>query len=543
MLCLALALPVAGCKRAPSATHSSDLFAEAAARSGITFRQQSGKNKDALDIVQIEAGGCGMVDYDGDGKLDLYLVQGQHSPGAGGGNRLYHNRGDGTFEDVTERAGVAGSGYGMACGVGDFDADGRPDLYVCNFGTSQLFRNRGDGTFQDVTAATGAGVKGCAVGALFADLDGDGWPDLYVTRYVHIGPKDQLLCPTMGVASPCGPAVYAPEPGVFLHNDAGRRFVDRTREAGLVDKGHGMSAAVAMLGDGPGLHLFVANDSSANAFFAPVGKGRYVDRALAAGVAYGDMGTAEANMGCDFGDYDGDGKLDLLIGVMQDRSTVLFRNEGGGMFSLASHQAGIVDATAPVVTFGCGFLDYDNDGDLDFFQANGHIRDRIHEIDPGQQYAQPRQLFENVGGGRFVDRSAASGAALLTPAVGRGTAFGDLDNDGDIDILVNNLDGPPMLLLNQAEKLHRHWLSVRLAGPRTNRSPEGAIVQLTVGDRKLTRHLHTARSYASASDARVHFGLGAATTAGPLQIRWPDGTTQSVPVPAIDREMTVAYSR
>jgi len=501
----------------------------------LPFRHESGAET-ALDILQTSAGGCGLLDYDGDGLLDLYLVQGRHTPGSG--NRLYRNRGGGEFDDVTDRAGVRGRGYGLAAAVGDYDGDGRPDLYVCNHGTSELFRNRGDGTFEEVAARLGAAVRGCAIAAVFADFDGDGRPDLYVARYVKLLPDSPRLCRMNGVPTACGPQLYDPHPGVLLRNEGGR-FRDVTRAAGVVNPGRAM-AVTAADADGDGdLDLLVANDTTANALFLNDGKGRFRDAALESGVAYGYMGQAEGNMGADWGDYDGDEDLDLFIGVMQDRVNPLYRNEGGGSFRMVSHEAGLATPTSPVVTYGVGFLDADNDGDLDLFQANGHVQSNIEQVDPAQRYHQPRQLLENLGDGTFRDAAAALGPAFAGPAAGRGAAFGDLDNDGDVDILVTNLDGPAVILWNRAERLGRHWLRVRLVGRAPNTQPEGAEARLTVGGKVLLRHLRTAVGYASASDPRLHFGLGDAATAGPLEVRWPSGSRQTVQVPAVDCEILV----
>lgn len=300
-----------------------------------------------------------------------------------------------------------------------------------------------------------------------------------------------------------------------------------------------MGVSAADLNEDGRLDLLVTNDTTADSLFLSRGAGRFSNNALLSGVAYGEMGVAEANMGCDFGDYDGDGKLDLLIGVMQDRASLLFRNQGEGLFSLASSEAGIGTSTSAVVTFGCGFLDADNDGDLDLFQANGHVQDNIQRIDPRLRFEQPRQLLENLGEGRFADRTPDAGPALTTPAAGRGAAFGDLDNDGDVDVVVNNLDGPPSVLINQSQDRGAHWLRVRLEGKKPNHLPEGAVLWLKSGDETLLRHAHTAYSYASVNDPRVHFGLGNHTKVGPLKVRWPDGSEQVVPVPSIDRELVV----
>jgi len=517
-------------------------FVEGAVQAGLVFQQRTGR-KETVDIVQTSTGGCGVLDFDQDGHLDVYLVQGEHQPGAAGGNRLYRNRGDGTFEDVTERAGVRGRGYGMACATGDFDADGRTDLYVCNFGTNELFRNRGDGTFEEVAARMGADVKGCSVGAVFADLAGDGWPDLYVARYVRITPRSQMTCDLNGVPTSCGPNNYEVEPGVFLQSVAGRRFVDRTRETGLINTGRAMAVTAAdATGDGS-LDLFVTNDTSANCFFVRGAGDRYRDEALVSGVGYGDLGVSEANMGVDLGDYDGDGRPDFYIGVMQDRMSSLFRNDGAGLFHFATREAGLAIASAPVVTWGCGFLDHDLDGDLDLFQANGHVHNRIHDVDPRVEFAQVRQLFENVGNGQFEDRTQSGGPALLQAAAGRGAAFGDLDNDGDVDVVVNNLDGTPLLLWSQSEQSKRHWLRVRLIGRHPDVAAEGATVTLKLGGRTLVRHRHTAYSYASANDPRVHFGLGAETGSGTLVVRWPDGGTQTAAFSGVDCEVEIRQGR
>lgn len=545
--CLFLAplLAIAGCRPpAPGpAAHAalpksaSAPFVEAAAARGLDFKHRSGAGE-AMNIVQTSAGGCGVLDYDNDGWLDLYLVQGQHAPGKGGGNRLYRNRGDGTFEDVTEKAGVRGRGYGMACAAGDFDADGWTDLYVCNNGASELYRNRGDGTFEEVGERLGAAVKGCSVGAVFADLDGDRWPDLYVARYVEVGQNGDRLCRMNDVPTSCGPQQYPSQPGVFLRNLRGKGFRDETVERGLVNDGRAMAVSVLDAnGDGK-LDLLVTNDTTANTLFLAGPGGKFRNDALAAGVAYGDLGHAEGNMGCDFGDSDGDGDFDLFIGTMQNRMSVLYRHEARGAFTLATRSTGLAEATSSVVTYGLGFLDFDQDGDLDLFQSNGHVQNRIQEIDPAVTFHQPRQLFENLGDGTFRDRTPQGGPAL-GPGAGRGAACGDLDNDGDVDVVVNNLDGSPALLINQAEQLGRHWLSVRLEGKAPNRSPEGAVVRLTAGDRRLVRHLHRAYSYAATNDPRVHFGLGDLQQVEALTVEWPGGRAQEVRVPQVDREIVV----
>ena len=541
LVALALVIPaLSGCqaKSAEPPRAATVLFEDRAQSSAIDFAHRSGRTQ-SLNLFQTSGGGCAVLDFDGDGLQDLFLMQGEHRPGATMGNRLFRNLGEWRFEDVTARAGVRGHGYGLGCTVGDFDGDGHEDLYVCNNGQNELFRNRGDGTFEEVAGKLGAKVSGCSVGAVFADLDHDGWPDLYVVRYVAFPSSGSPLCVQNGVPASCGPLHYEAQPGVFLHNQQGQGFVEKTIPAGLINAGRGMAALVCNWGDTRRPDLFVTNDSTANALFTPGKRGRYVDSALEAGVAYGTMGSAEGNMGCDAGDVDGDGRLDLVVGVMQDRPTLLFRNAGQGMFTLDTSQQELAAASTSVTTFAAALVDVDNDGALDLLHANGHVQDRAAEIDPRLAYRQPPQLFLNDGAGHFTAAGPRGGPVFARPIAGRGAAIGDLDNDGDLDILLNNLDGPPVLLCNRAEGLGRHWLRVRLRATAPDHSPEGLIARLQVGDHTLTRHLHRAVGYASASEPLLHFGLGSSTSVGALTIVWPDGSEQKESIIGVDREITV----
>jgi hypothetical protein len=545
LICAALAITsllLDGCgrsrvlpRRVPAP--SKGLFKDVTVAAGVRFTHASGFVKVLHpNLLQTTGSGCAIWDYDGDGWLDLYLVDGLHSPR--GGNRLYHNRRDGTFEDVTDRAGVRGHGYGMGCAVGDYNGDGRPDLYVTDYGNDILYRNNGDGTFTDVTDQAGVRVGGWSTAAAFFDADGDGDLDLYVGRYAKFDEKSKQLCETAGVSGGCNPSEYRSDPDVLLINDGHGKFTDGTRSAGIIDPNGRALGVLTDDYDGDGRpDIFVANDGTANYLFHNEGGGRFREVAVPAGVAYGEGGRAEASMGGDFGDYDGDGRPDLVIGSFQGEADSLYHNGGGGLFRWVTAEAGLVSATTKVLTFGLGFLDYDNDGDLDLAQANGHVHALVETIDPDAPYRQPRQLFENLGNGRFRDASADAGPEFTAPTVGRGMVFGDFDNDGDIDILTNNNGQPAVLLRNESRPVN-HWLGIRVA-PEAGRTEVGARVTVKSGAASRTRTVRTAYSFASANDLRVHFGLGKASGPVDVTVEWPGGRRAVVSGVRPDRYVTI----
>ncbi len=526
---------------APQRAPGTPLFTNVARAAGVTFRHEVG-GVSPLTLLQTAGAGCAMLDYDGDGRLDLFLVNGMFLVGRPRERQprhaLYHNDGGGRFTDVTTRASVGGPAYGMGCAVADYDGDGRPDLYVTAYGGNTLYRNNGDGAFRDVTAAAGVRAGGWCTSAAWADFDGDGDLDLYVGRYVQFDRHSRLYCPIGAVPLACPPRYYPGAVGILYRNNGDGTFSDVTALSGANRPGKTLGV-LWWDEDGDGRpDLYVANDGEANSLFHNEGGGRFQEVALARGLAYGASGNAEASMGVDAADYDGDGRPDLFVTDFQNETDALYQNDGAAGFTYQTAQAGLAEATLPTLGFGCGFIDYDNDGWPDLFVANGHVQDRVHDVDASATYAQARQLFRNRGDGRFEDLSARGGPALTTPAVGRGAAFGDIDGDGDVDVLVNNCGGPAMLLRNELPR-GRHWLTVRLQGDRPNRFGIGARVSVTASGRTRVAEARAGHSYASTSDPHLHFGLGAATRVDKLVVRWPCGGITTLTDLSTNREILV----
>jgi hypothetical protein len=483
-------------------------------------------------ILESSCGGVALFDYDGDGLLDIYLVTAaaltasrERIPHH---NALYRNLGGWTFEDVSKQAGVDLAAWGSGACVGDSDGDGRLDLYVTNWGPNALFRNRGDRTFANVTAAAGVAAGGWSTGCTFFDADGDGDLDLYVARYVEttwesVARAQRTLRWRGGPRIMVGPAGLPGEADLFFENVGNGRFVEAADRHGLSDRSRAYGyGVVATDYDDDGLvDLFVANDSNPNFLYHNLGNGRFESVGLAAGVAVNGDGRAQAGMGADAGDYDGDMRVDLMLTTFAHDRYTLYRNVDGGYFEDAS-AAGLAAPTFVRMGWGAAFIDADRDGRLDLFFANGHIFSDIDKFPQlGETYRQKNQLFLNIGG-RFRDVSERAGPGLQVAAVGRGLAVGDLDNDGDLDIAVNNIDGPPTLLENQQRTKH-HWLAVRASAPAGNRFAIGARVTISAGGRKQIREIRSGGSFLSQNDLRMYFGLG--DDAGPVDvdIRMPGG--------------------
>jgi hypothetical protein len=535
LLMAALAAWLAGLAPAAGAGRG-DAFVDVAAACGIRFQLANGA-RGLKQLPETMLGGLAWIDYDGDGRLDLYLAQGHgdsakaFEPGAKR-DALWRNLGGGRFEDVTERAGLGDRGYSMGAAVGDIDNDGDADLYVANFGPNVLYLNHGDGTFSDGTAAAGVACPLWSTSAAFADLDGDGLLDLYVCNYLLYDPRVHGACTgnPKKVPSYCHPNKFDGAPDCLFLNLGGGRFRDVSKEAGIALGGRILAKGLGVLPtdfdlDGR-IDLFVANDSTPNFLWRNLGGARFEDAALEAGVALDGQGRAQACMGVDGGDVDGDGRLDLMVTNFSEEYDTLYLGEDGGFFDDGTARAGLAGITFKPLGFGLGFFDAELDGDLDVFIANGHILDNVQELSPGTEirYAQTAQLLENDGRGRFRDVSAAQGAWFREPRVARGAAFADFDDDGDVDVAVMAIDRGLSLLENRAPR-RGGWLGLKLRGTASNRDAIGARVEVRIAGRAAPSisEIRGAASYLAANDLRRVVGLGADGRAEAAEVRWPSG--------------------
>ncbi len=503
-------------------------FTENAVRRGVSFTFDNGLSLNH-QLPETMCGGVGLLDFDGDGWLDIYAVQGGTFPPAAGtppfGDRLFRNRGGGEFEDVTTSSGLATlpGGYGHGVAVGDFDNDGRPDIFVTRWRSYALYHNLGGGRFEDVTARAGlGGPRDWPTSAAWADLDNDGDLDLYVCHYLIWDAVNPQLCTNPG--NPRGPFTYCDPrnfPGLPDHvfrNDAGR-FVDVTREAGIVDDdGRGLGVVAVDLDDDGRIDLFVTNDTTANYFFQNQGGFRFVEKGMESGLATGASGGFMAGMGIACGDFDGDGRIDLGVTNFINQSTTLYHNHGGGFFSDRSITTGLAVATRLVLGFGLAALDANNDGRLDLVQANGHVGD----FRPSLPYAMRPQLFLGDKAGRLIDVSDRAGPPWQIRRLGRGLTVGDLDNDGRLDVVIVSMNDPIALLHNETPS-GDHFLTLSLEGTSSNRDAVGARVAVTAAGRTQVSARFAGGSYLSASDRRLHFGLGAARIVDRVEVTWPSG--------------------
>jgi hypothetical protein len=507
------------------------LFQDVAAASGIAFRHVNGA-AGGFHIFETTGSGCALFDYDNDGWLDAFLVQSGPLPGNPGlrRNALYHNGGRSPlrFTDVTAGSGLEDTGYGQAVTVGDYDNDGFADLYITGYGGNHLFRNLGgSGKFEDVTRRAGVGDTDqgprYATSAAFGDYDNDGRLDLYVCHYCLWDPKKEKPChDTRGARDYCSPEVYDPEVHRLYHNLGGGRFRDVSRESGIA-KGRGRGLAVAWRDfDGDGRQdIYVANDLTAAFLWHNLGGGRFRDVAVEAGCAFAENGMPLAGMGIGIGDYNNDGREDLFVTNFSNQPNTLYENEGHMRFQDVSMMAGVALPHMQFLSFGCEFFDYDADGWQDLIVADGHIQLHADTAAAGVTYSERKQLFHNEAGQRFAEVTTGLGD-LAVPTVSRGLAVGDVDNDGGLDILVNNQNGPAQLFMNRAPR--RHWISFRTLGTKSNREGRHAWITITAGGRRQTAEVRAGSSYASASDRRVYFGLGEASQVEQVEIRWPSGT-------------------
>jgi len=491
---------------------------DVAASSGITYRWQLAGSTPRT-ILQTIGNGCAFLDFNNDGNLDILLV--------GPKLALYQGDGHGHFTDVTHQTGLDKlHGNFLGCAVGDYDNDGYDDIYLTAYRGGALLHNEGGKGFKDVTKEAGIAPQPWGSSAAFADIDGDGKLDLYIGDYVQFGPNDgpELCLAPTGEKTACHPYFYKPLKGVLYHNLGGGRFQDVTSSWGgsVV---HGNTLGVAFADDQGVGHpdLALANDELPGDLLR-YRNGKLSDIATAAGVAYNRDGSTHAGMGIDWGDYDNDGKLDLAITTFEVETKPIYRQESGGLFNDQATSLGITQAALPYLSFGVKWFDYDNDGWLDLIIANGHIADNIADYMPDHSFRQPTLLFHNEHGAHFTDVSHTSGADLTRPIVGRGLAVGDFDNDGRVDVLVVDSGGAPLLLHNETPQTG-HWLLLNLVGTKSNRDGIGAIITADIAGRHITRFCHTDGSFFSASDKRVHLGLGSANTIDTLTVHWPSGRT------------------
>jgi enediyne biosynthesis protein E4 len=525
-------------------------FEEIAAKAGLHYVTSNG-NTENKNQPQTMVAGVALFDYDGDGYLDVYLVGGADIPSLTKDspaywNRLFHNNHDGTFTDVTEKAGLAGAGYGSGVAIGDYDNDGWPDVFLADVTGNQLFHNNGDGTFTDVTKKAGVGSpmldgkKMWAVGAGWFDYNNDGLLDLFVVNYCKWEVNKDPYCRVKeGVRGFCHPRYYAPLHNTLYRNNGDGTFKDVSDETGLSKyMGKGMSVSFADY-DGDGyLDAFVANDTTRNFLFRNLKGKKFEEVGVSAGVSYAADGGMRSGMGSDFRDINNDGLPDIWHTAVEREEFPLFINLGKGEFVDMTAASGLAK-TGDMSGWGNGIMDFDNDGWKDLFVARANVMDNINEVNPDRRYPEPNTIFRNLGKGKFADVSATAGPDFQIESPHRGVAFGDIFNEGKIDMVVSVLDGPAKLFRNTTQN-GNHWILLKLAGTKSNRMGLGAQIKLTAEDGSVQwNEATTAVGYASSSDPRVHFGLGANKTIKEIEIRWPSGIKQLLHDVAVDHILPV----
>jgi enediyne biosynthesis protein E4 len=515
------------------------------ASTGIRFEHLS--SPEQRYIVESMGGGVALIDYDGDGWLDIYFtnspsvameLEGKKAKGA-----LYRNNHDGTFTDVTDKAGVGYPCWAMGAAVGDYNNDGKPDLAVSCFGGVVLYRNNGDGTFTDVTKQSGLDKdSGWATGVTFGDYDGDGLVDMFVPHYVDFDLKDlptfgsKKTCQYHDVAVQCGPRGLKGYPDTLFHNNGDGTFTEVAKQAGVEDakRFFGLGAVWSDFDSDGKLDLFVANDGEPNYLYHNEGGGRFKEIGYDAGVAVSEDGVEQANMGVALGDFMHTGRISVAVSHFSDEYMTLYRNDGNLNFTDVSHSAGIARSTVPFVGWGDAFVDLDNSGWLDLVLVNGHVYPQVDNAKLGTAYREPKLVFRNQRDGTFKDVSAQMGGAVTSPQVSRGMAVGDLFNKGRLDLVVENLTGLPMILEARPDPAH-HWVSFELQGSSGDRLALNARVYVTIGGVRQMDEVRSGGSYLSQSDLRLHFGLGGAAKIDKVEVRWPDGSTQNFDGVVADR--------
>jgi hypothetical protein len=529
-----------------AASRNSVEFVDVARRAGLAFTHTNAMSSEKY-LIETMGAGCGWIDYDRNGLFDLYLVNGsatpRYKPTRPVHSALYRNNGDGTFTDVTEKAGVGAEGlFGMGVAVGDYDNDGYPDLFVMGYGRCILYRNNGDGTFSDVTARAGVANLGkWASSAAWFDYDNDGRLDLAIANYLDWNPETNLYCGSQGAGmrSYCHPDNYHGQAPTLYHNNGDGTFSDVSAASGLAAKpANGLGIVTFDYDDDGWQDIFISNDSQPNSLFHNNRDGTFREVAYESGVAVSEDGNSEAGMGVDAADLSGLGRLDLLVGHLDLQLARLYRNQGDGSFTDATSACKLSYETFHSSEFGLRFLDYDNDGRRDIFMATGHVLDNIDRYHKGVLYAEPKLMFRNTGNGQYVNVSDRLGPDFRVCRVSRGAAVGDFDNDGDLDILVNNNGQAAELLRNDGGNAN-HWLQILLIGTRSNRDGVGARLKVVAGDLTLYDQRKGGMSYQSAQDPRLHFGLGGRTRIDLIEIRWPGGASTRLTGVAADQILAI----
>ena len=534
------------------------IFKDVAGAAGLTGWSHVMGTAEKKLIIETNGSGVGLIDFDNDGWLDIFLVNGSTFDALDGKTAspraaLFRNNHDGTFTDIAVKAGVTNDRWGFGVAVADYDNDGWPDIFVANWGKSRLYHNNHDGTFTDVGEKAGITLPGnWSAGATWGDYDGDGRLDLFVTGYVHFD-RDNLpyskskavgfsMCEFRGVPVMCGPMNIQGEPDHLFHNNGDGTFTDVSVKAGVADatnKYYGLTPVFVDVNDDGKVDLLVADDSTLSYLYLNKGDGTFEDASYSSGFALNENGREVAAMGLAVGDYMNNGLLDIAVTDFSDEAKLLYHNDGNASFSEVAMKAGVGRKSMPFLGWGAGFLDYDNDGWLDLLMINGHIYPVADKVQWGTSYAERPQLFHNMRNGNFEEVPAVKGTGLAAVIPGRGAAFGDLFNDGKTDVVINLEDGPPVLLRNVDANPH-HWVELKLVGgAKSPRDAVGATVYLTANGMRHREDVMSSGSYISSNDQRLHFGLGDAVDGGTAEIRWPSGVKETVKLPAVDRIFTV----
>jgi hypothetical protein len=525
-------------------------FVDVTEKLGIHFKQEASPTTKKY-LLEAMGSGVALLDYDNDGRLDIFFANGARiddptpkgtipqKDGKKYWNRLYHQKADGTFEDVTEKAGVAGTGYSTGVAVGDYDNDGFDDLFVAGYGHSTLYHNNGDGTFTDVTAIAGVAGSGWATSAAWVDYDNDGRLDLVVARYMEWD-FDDIYCGRreQGFRSYCHPDGFKPASVLLYHNDGNGKFTEVAQKAGMGKPGKGLGLAIADYDHDGWMDILLANDSIPEFLFHNKGNGTFEEVGLVSGIGLDGGGGTFAGMGVDFEDYNNDGWPDVFITDLANQKYALYTNAGDGTFDYSTFTAGLGAVTLLHSAWGVRFMDYDNDGWKDLFIVQSHVMDTIQLEEPHLRYRESPLLLRNEKGKKLLDVSAQSGGVFQQKWAARGMAIGDIDNDGKVDVVVTENNGPAWILHNETPT-HNHWITLNLVGVKSNKDGIGAEIKITTADGAQYATVTTTGSYQSSSDKRVHFGLGSANAVTEAEIHWPSGIKQVLKNPHVDQILTV----